>query len=1110
MVDVPWEEWKLDAKFLADLDRWAAENPETSFNRLLQQICTAMDPIKEFFEIIPDGSFPARGLVKSLAHVVSLGRTVTYADKDTRDFAMDVVRWVDDTRKAFSARQRRMMRRDFTRATWANLQEMRWAAARLSDKRWTLSKFLNKIRVQDEIEVFKQRLSDARAIFNEKQIISQSLGIDAVLDYLGMVSRGQRKMLKMLREFKADQKKQLNEIVVKLEEQADERHPTHEAQEKRPCDKDTRENVLREVTLWARDISPKSGNFLWLTGDPGCGKSAITASLVETARADNNLWGEFFINRNNPNTTNPNAYFPTIVRQFARRDQEARHRIYDHFSATGNTPRLAVMSSREAASLFVDAIRVASKIDTERPVIIIIDGLDETDRKHLMSTATIFAQLLNNLSDCPNAKIFISSRTEDEITNPFEQCIAQNKHVKHLHLDTEASFHDVASYLRRNIKDIWMKYKLPPQDFPGEEGQKKLADHASGLFIWAATAIKFFQQRAEDSELGSERLSSVLTDLTGSSKGLMDINALYNYIIVKTYEDRASSSDDAEQIYRTFRRLVGAIVVLSEPFSVSNLCRILNIPQILSILTANVIHFIKRLRTVLIPGTGAVHSQTVPRLHKSFFEYITGNHVDIRFRVDISASHRELFVCCLHQLVLAHSATASYKMPYSFRYATRFWLNHLSSSDMDSGVLITSPNQNFHEVGNLLRSLPSEQDILPIRLVVSGSSVVASVLGRTCAWDINSGLVQDGISIHESASVELLKVIPDYLTKVPPSRPTSAIVSVMPSDCTYISWVLPNDRFGLWNTKTREMKTLHILKRAKWTFSSGNTIDGGHFVETRDGVIHIWNIHTKVNEIRSINFFKETKKWKQYISCLTLSPSAHTLAAGCDDGTVHFWNLRYNPARLISSLSPPSVKKKSSVTMLVFSSDGTKALSCSEAEIDITAWTLFDSEVHHALLVCTGTASPRSLTFSNDGGAALSGHSDGKICIWDIKSKELTGSPITPSHARDSISAIYFSENGESILSGTERGRIDIWDIETRQLIASFRGGNDSVIGTISSATTQDHHLCVAGISELRLLEIQGKYNKLQLNNGHMDIAFSLVNSQVAALSQNNSVFGMQ
>ncbi|KAG6872215.1 hypothetical protein C0995_011931 [Termitomyces sp. Mi166 len=506
---------------------------------------------------------------------------------------MDVVTWVNDTQKTFSACQKKTMKGDFTRTTWANLQEIRdiiddicqWAAARLSDKRWSLPVFWNKLHAQAEIGAFKQRLSDARAIFNGKQMISQSRGIDAILDYLGIVTRSQERMLKMLREFKADQGKQLNAIIRRLESEADERRqgeeirerreyierilsehvvkdPTHEAQEKRPCDEGTRVDVLREVTRWVTDISISSGNFLWLTGDPGCGKSAITASLAETSRANNNLWAEFFINRNNPNTTNPNAYFPTIVHQFARRDQEARHRIYDHFSAIGHTSLLAVMSSKEAANLFVDSIRVASKIDPDRPILIIIDGLDETDRKYLRSTATIFARLFDDLSDCPNAKVFISSRTEDEITNPFAQSMARNQRVKHVHLDTRASFDDVATYLRNNIKQIWLEYDLPIEKWPGKEGLDKLADHASGLFIWAVTALKFFRQRAEAVELGSERLSSVLADLTGSSKGLMDINELYSYIIIKTYEDHTSSSDDLERTYGTFRRLVGAIVAL--------------------------------------------------------------------------------------------------------------------------------------------------------------------------------------------------------------------------------------------------------------------------------------------------------------------------------------------------------------------------------------------------------------------------------------------------------------------------------------------------------------------------------------------------------------------
>ncbi|KAG6872216.1 hypothetical protein C0995_011932 [Termitomyces sp. Mi166 len=489
-------------------------------------------------------------------------------------------------------------------------------------------------------------------------------------------------------------------------------------------------------------------------------------------------------------------------------------------------------------------------------------------------------------------------------------------------------------------------------------------------------------------------------------------------------------------------------------------------PRVSSISIPDAIHFVRRLRTVLIPGTGVVHSQTVPRLHKSFFEYITGDHVDIRFRVDIGTSHRELGICCLYQVALVRSTITSFKMPHVFRYATRFWSHHLSSSGLTSGILITDLNQNFHDIENLLQFSSAKLVLPPTGISVSGSSVAVSILGRTCAWDVGSGLVQDGISFNEIASVKLPEVIPDQLTKSQPSlRPLPA-----------------------------------------WTSSSGDTIDGGHFTEARDGVIHIWNIDTKVSEVRSLNFYEETGKWKNHISCIALSLSAQTLAAGCDDGTIHFWNLRHDPARLISSSSLPSeFDKIKPITMLVLSPDGTKALSCSERDIDITVWTLFDRELHHTLLICTGTAAPRSLAFSPDSGTVLSGHSDGTICIWDVRSRELTGSPIALSHPKEAISAICFSNDGESIICGSQSGRLDIWNAETRQLVASFYG-IDSAIGTICSFPTQDHQLCISGISELKFLEVQGKFNNLKLNDGRMIVASSLSSARVVALSQNNTI----
>ncbi|KZP32073.1 hypothetical protein FIBSPDRAFT_813113, partial [Athelia psychrophila] len=92
--------------------------------------------------------------------------------------------------------------------------------------------------------------------------------------------------------------------------------PTYVHQGKRPCDEETRVEVLAEIMEWRNDNSGESQAFLWLTGEPGAGKSAITASIARACKDDGMLWAQFFINRNNVETTDPSLFFPTIARQF--------------------------------------------------------------------------------------------------------------------------------------------------------------------------------------------------------------------------------------------------------------------------------------------------------------------------------------------------------------------------------------------------------------------------------------------------------------------------------------------------------------------------------------------------------------------------------------------------------------------------------------------------------------------------------------------------------------------------------------------------------------------------------------------------------------------------
>jgi len=60
---------------------------------------------------------------------------------------------------------------------------------------------------------------------------------------------------------------------------------------------------------WTADISDTAQCFFWMSGDPGVGKSAITASIAKESKCRRVLWAQLFINRNDARTvdseTNP-------------------------------------------------------------------------------------------------------------------------------------------------------------------------------------------------------------------------------------------------------------------------------------------------------------------------------------------------------------------------------------------------------------------------------------------------------------------------------------------------------------------------------------------------------------------------------------------------------------------------------------------------------------------------------------------------------------------------------------------------------------------------------------------------------------------------------------
>jgi len=85
-----------------------------------------------------------------------------------------------------------------------------------------------------------------------------------------------------------------------------------------------------------------------------------------------------------------------------------------------------------------------------------------------------------------------------------------------------------------------------------------------------------------------------------------------------------------------------------------------------------------------------------------------------------------------------------------------------------------------------------------------------------------------------------------------------------------------------------------------------------------------------------------------------------------------------------------------------------------------------------------------SVAFSRDGMHIVSGSIDKTVCIWDVSTGQLVGSPLQGHTSR--VTSVAFSPDGMHIVSGSNDKTVCIWDVSTGQLVGSpLQGHTDGV-----------------------------------------------------------------
>ncbi|KAJ7493110.1 hypothetical protein B0H11DRAFT_2007266 [Mycena galericulata] len=296
------------------------------------------------------------------------------------------------------------------------------------------------------------------------------------------------------------------------------------------CHPDTRTEMLEKLSSWSLRDEPDS-RVLWLYGPAGAGKSAIALSFCQKLEAEGQLGATFFFKRGHLPNGNGNKLFVTIAYQLALL-KELPNLKYTILRTVEDDP--SILDRSLSIQLKKLIIQPCQQLVRSYPLVIVIDGLDECEGRNVQQD--ILRSIGNAFQQPVSLRLFISSRPEPHIREAFSSPGLAGFHSS---MNINQSFEDVHRYLQDEFTRIQQEHHRTmatvPMPWPSSEALDYLVKKSSGYFIYAATVIKF----VDDKDFRpTQRLDIILG--TASSESLEDtspfsaLDQLYIQILSQT------------------------------------------------------------------------------------------------------------------------------------------------------------------------------------------------------------------------------------------------------------------------------------------------------------------------------------------------------------------------------------------------------------------------------------------------------------------------------------------------------------------------------------------------------------------------------------------------
>jgi hypothetical protein len=459
------------------------------------------------------------------------------------------------------------------------------------------------------------------------------------------------------------------------------------------CLPGTRVEVLDEVIEWCNGSSNQ--NIFWLRGMAGTGKTTISTTVASQLASNNQLGGSYFFSRGQGTLSGTAHVITTLAVQLCRASSAWDKSIRQ---AISQSPDIAKQTQREQWKTLV-LEPLASLDNAMTPMstfVFVIDALDECDNEDdLRLLLQLFAEA--DISSRVRLRVFVTSRPETFVLLGFKK-LSSSSHLQFVLQDVPAADinRDLRTFFYTELDRI-REEKEEDEDWPSESLVDGLVKKSGGLFIFAATAVRFISNSTLEPD---ECIDLILNHEYRSTSATKEIDSIYAMVLENSIL-RNCHGDEKLRVVDRFKTVVGSIVTAPDTFSLESLAELLNMN-------------LKSIRSTLRPlhSVLSVPTETnkpVQLLHPSFRDFlINSDRCPPEFRVREDSSHTTLAegclkllsglkrdICCLKVpgacIEDVNSNTVDQGLPPHMRYACRYWLYHAMTSKgdffQDNGVV---------------------------------------------------------------------------------------------------------------------------------------------------------------------------------------------------------------------------------------------------------------------------------------------------------------------------------------------------------------------------------------------------------------------------------------